>query len=345
MITKGKLLVGLLVVVGLPAAALGVGMFGLSSTGLAPESMRDDMAQGIVQRWAPHVEQTYGKAGQGWAQRMQATFDAADISNLELAAAAPTYEQMNAALLGGGTKGMQQATVLVDGKALGSPGSDLVYTPLVPCRIADTRVVGGALAANTTRSYHGFTGSDFTSQGGAASTCNIPLNASAIAVSITAVTPAADGYLTVFPFNDPKPLATAVNYSAGDITSGQSVIRLCRPGCANEFNVYSLQQSHVVIDVEGFYAEPVATALDCTSARETGNLDLFGGLQPKFVNCPSGYAATGGGCGGPLGVSVSNSEPNVVAGQQIGWRCDLVGSLLSVLSYQVNATCCRVPGR
>ncbi|WP_363797589.1 hypothetical protein ABU614_20490 [Lysobacter firmicutimachus] len=343
MITKGKLLLGLLVV-GLPAAAFGVGMFGLSSTGLAPESMRDDMAQDIVQRWSPYVQQTYGKAGQGWAQRMQATFESVDISNLELAASAPTYEQMNAALLGGGTKGMQQ-TVLVDGKGLGSPGSDLVYTPLVPCRIADTRVVGGALAPNETRSYHGFTGSDFTAQGGSASTCNIPLNASAIAVSITAVTPGANGYLTVFPFNDPKPLATAVNYSTGSITSGQSVIRLCRPGCANEFNVYSLQQSHVVIDVEGFYAEPEATALDCTTARETGTLDLLSGLQPKFVNCPTGYTATGGGCGGPLGIAVSNSEPNVVGGQQVGWRCDLVGSLLSALSYQVNATCCRVPGR
>jgi hypothetical protein len=100
-----------------------------------------------------------------------------------------------------------------------------------------------------------------------------------------------------------------------------------------------------VLDVTGYYMEPEATALDCTVAQESGNLALLGGLQPKFVNCPAGYTATGGGCGGPLGIAVSNSEPNVVAGQPVGWKCDLVGSLLSVIGYQVNATCCRVPGR
>jgi hypothetical protein len=80
-------------------------------------------------------------------------------------------------------------------------------------------------------------------------------------------------------------------------------------------------------------------------AQQTGNLALLSGLQPKTVSCPAGYTATGGGCGGPLGIGVSNSQPLMAAGVPTGWSCDLVGSLLSVISYQINATCCRTPGR
>ena len=96
---------------------------------------------------------------------------------------------------------------------------------------------------------------------------------------------------------------------------------------------------------DSYFTEPQATALDCTVAQQTGNLDLLSGLQTRSVSCPAGYSATGGGCGGPLGIGVSNSQPLVTSGQPTGWSCDLVGSLLSIISYQVNATCCRTAGR
>lgn len=344
---KGKVLIALLAVV-LPAAAVGVGLFGTNTTGLAPEGMRGELAQDIVDRWSPYVERSYGAMGAGWDERIQGTLEAADISNLELAASATSFEQMNAALLGtGGGAGTVAANSAPDVQpmSLGSPGSDLVYTPLNPCRIVDTRVVGGPITANGTRSFKSYTTTDFTSQGGDASNCNLPQNVSALSVKITSVLPSADGYFTAYPFDQAKPLASSLNYVGGMILSDESHVRLCRPACPSEFNVYSYAQSEIVIDVTGYFIEPEATALDCTIAQESGSLALLGGLQTKFVNCPTDYTATGGGCGGVLGVGISNSEPNVVAGQPVGWKCDLVGSLLSVLGYQVNATCCRVPGR
>lgn len=344
---KGKILIALLAVA-LPAAAVGVGLFGTNTTGLAPEAMRGELAQDIVDRWSPYVERSYGAMGAGWGERMEGTLQSADISNLELAASATSFEQMNAALLGaGGGSGMVTAKGAPDVQptSLGAPGEDLVYTPLNPCRIVDTRVVGGPIAANGTRSFKSYTTTDFTSQGGETSNCNLPQNVSALTVKITSVYPANDGYFTAYPFNEAKPLASSLNYSAGLILSDESHIRLCRPACPSEFNVYSYAQSEVVIDVTGYFIEPEATALDCTIAQESGSLALLSGLQTKDVQCPTGYAATGGGCGGVLGIGVSNSEPMVVSGQPVGWQCDLVGSLLSVLGYQVNATCCRVPGR
>ncbi|RDZ28873.1 hypothetical protein [Lysobacter silvisoli] len=340
---KSKILIALLAVA-LPAAAVGVGFFGSNTTGLAPESMRGEMAQDIVERWSPYVQRQYGAAAAGWGDRMEATMQSTDIANLEAAASAPSFEQMNAALLGAGM-GVANSQPSVQPMSLGAPGEDLVYTPLNPCRIVDTRVVGGPIAANGTRSFRAFTATDFTAQGGDASNCNLPQNVSALTVKITSVFPTGNGYFTAYPFDEAKPLASSLNYTTGMILSDESHIRLCRPACPSEFNVYSFAQSEVVIDVTGYFIEPEATAIDCTIAQESGSLALLSGLQTKDVQCPTGYTATGGGCGGVLGIGISNSQPMVVSGQPVGWQCDLVGSLLSVLGYQVNATCCRVPGR
>jgi hypothetical protein len=56
--------------------------------------------------------------------------------------------------------------------ALGDSQADLVYTPVTPCRIIDTRIVGGVIAAGTTTSFL-VTGTDLSSQGGSATGCGV----------------------------------------------------------------------------------------------------------------------------------------------------------------------------
>lgn len=329
-------LIGLAVVV--PTAAAGMLWLSNTSTGLAPESMRGELAEGIVDAWSSEASKRYRVAPDAWAQSVRPALAKADIANLERAASAPNFETMSLSLMGGTQSPSTSAK-------LGTAGSDLVYTPLTPCRIVDTRLVGGPIATNMMRSFVAYTATDFTAQGGDATNCNIPMNASAVTVKVTASNPLHNGYLTVFPSNEARPLASSLNYIANIDTSNESHFRLCRPSCPTQFSVYTLFQSNVVIDVNGYFMEPEATELDCTVAQQTGNLALLSGLQPKTVSCPAGYTATGGGCGGPLGIGVSNSQPLMAAGVPTGWSCDLVGSLLSVISYQVNATCCRTPGR
>lgn len=331
-------------IVAIPAAAAGVVWWSSNTTGLAPESMRAELAEDILREWSPEAAKTYRMTSQEWASRMGPTLAGADIANLERAASAGDLQSMNLALLGN-ARTLANPTPGATAAKIGTAGSDLVYTPLTPCRIVDTRIVGGPIATNGLRSFAAFTATNFASQGGDLSNCNLPANVSAISVKVTASNPIGNGYLTVFPSNEVMPLASSLNYFANLDTSNESHFRLCRPGCTNQFTVYSLLQSNVVIDVNGYFAEPEATALDCTVAQQTGNLDLLGGLQARSVSCPAGYTATGGGCGGPLGIGVSNSQPVVTGGQPSGWSCDLVGSILSILSYQVNATCCRIPGR
>lgn len=325
-----------------PVAVAGVSWWSstITTDGLAPESMRAELASDIVKTWSADGAARQGASPQAWSARMAPTLRQVDMANLERAAGEPTFEGMQAALLGAPASKRANAPV-----KLGAAGSDLVYTPLTPCRIVDTRVVGGPIGNSGARSFIAYSASGFASQGGDPSNCGIPQNASALQVKLTASRPVLDGYFTAYASDVARPLVSSLNYLAGKDTSNGEIVSLCRPGCATQFTLFTYAQSDAVIDVVGYYMEPVASALDCTVAQQTGALDLLGGLQTRSVNCPAGYAATSGGCGGPLGIGISNSQPVITSGQPTGWRCDLVGSLLSALTYQVSATCCRTAGR
>ena len=83
--------------------------------------------------------------------------------------------------------------------ALGESFRDLVYTPVTPCRIVDTRAaVAGALAGGVVRLFDA-DGSSFTAQGGGSTGCGIPLGvAQAVTMTIVAVLPAGPGHLTAW---------------------------------------------------------------------------------------------------------------------------------------------------
>ena len=88
---------------------------------------------------------------------------------------------------------------------IGSMSADLVYTPITPCRITDTRnpsAKSGILLAGTTRNFWGWAGS-FADQGGAATSCGTlsSTDEAAIVVNFTVVTPLTAGYITAFPFD------------------------------------------------------------------------------------------------------------------------------------------------
>ena len=67
-------------------------------------------------------------------------------------------------------------------EALGDAGDDLVYTPINPCRIVDTRLGGGGfLVDDTERDWKAsLPGGSFTSQGGSSTDCGIPASPAAV---------------------------------------------------------------------------------------------------------------------------------------------------------------------
>jgi len=81
--------------------------------------------------------------------------------------------------------------------ALGDTGADLIYTPIAPCRIIDTREpgAGGPIPGNGTRDFVVVGTTGFESQGGHSGGCGIPEDATSVMINFIAVASATSGHL------------------------------------------------------------------------------------------------------------------------------------------------------
>jgi hypothetical protein len=154
--------------------------------------------------------------------------------------------------------------------------SDLVYTPVTPCRIFDTRIAGGPMASGSIRSFK-VTG-DTTSQGG--SNCGIPFGyATAAVVNFVAVNPSAPGDLRATPFGTPMPLASILNWApvTGLNLANGLVITLCDSSTATCTSDITLQADsssvQIVADVLGYFRKPAPRSfIGMTTAGATTNI-------------------------------------------------------------------------
>lgn len=330
-----------------------------AQTGPLTPAQRGQMARAFVLKWGVHVQQVYGVPVRVWADRMVSTFVHADPDNFRNALKRTTFEGASAELSGMGAKVSDQRvrdstararlapTMLPAGdigKALGSAAADLVYTPLAPCRIIDTRVAGGTVAAGATRDFNAVVGAggNFTSQGGSATDCGIvAAGQAAVVINLVAVTPSTAGYATAYPFGTTQPLASSINYTAGAVVNNSVVVKLPTPLTTKDFTIFTFGTSHFVADVVGYFAPPVATALQCQSvdgALRTLTAGEYALLST--VNCPSGYTA--------VSTSITASQDVVMADSYISsGSVQIFAKNVSTLSQQAipKALCCRVPGR
>ncbi|WP_056176299.1 hypothetical protein, partial [Lysobacter sp. Root604] len=225
--------------------------------------------------------------------------------------------------------------------ALGDAATDLVFVPISPCRLFDTRLAGGAIAANTVRSFDVTAVSDYSFQGGAASNCNGVGAAGSFAAAVinfTTVTPSAAGYITAFPFGTTQPLAATVNYGGGDIRGNLATVALDQGASANELSVYSFAQTHLVGDIIGYFINPQATALQCVEVDGTVLNLAAGAAGNAFAgSCPAGYTAVETQCRPSIfGMRVAGSWTS---------HCNMVNDSASAGTVTATARCCRVPGR
>jgi hypothetical protein len=138
---------------------------------------------------------------------------------------------------------------------LGDFSRDNVYTAVTPCRIIDTRVVGGQFGGNVTRLYD-VDGSNLSGQGGSPSGCGIPQGvAASVAMTITVTGTTGPGYITAWGLGT-QPLSSVLNYTAGETTANTTIVPVV-PGAGNDFSIYSSSGNpHVVVDVVGYFAAP-----------------------------------------------------------------------------------------
>lgn len=316
---------------------------------------RGQLTRQFVTKWGNYVQRVYGVPVGTWSKRMVPNFVNADASNFRNALKRDTYEGAMAELTGTGHR-LSDDTIItqlasmepaagdakqrITAKTLGALGNDLVYTPIAPCRILDTRsTVAGAIAGNATRSFFAINSSNFIGQGGSATDCGTQgLSATAVAINLTAVTPSGAGFATAYPFGTTQPLAASVNYASGAIVNNALILQIPNPIAGFDFNIYTFAQSHYVADIVGYFAPAAATALQCVDTEATFITVAPGAVATAVAPaCAAGYTQTGTNCASAsfLMPLVWNNSGFCVAGNN--------GS--SPANLAATRTCCRVPGR
>jgi hypothetical protein len=235
-----------------------------------------------------------------------------------------------------------------DPNLLGDPSSDLVYTPITPCRFSDTRVIGGKI--------NGFRGYDMENNGavyGGTASCHPPTifgvaNADEIpaaAINVTLIdTTIAPGFVAIKP-NQAAPISSLVNwYEVGQfVQSANLTIATMEQDLANpdEFVIQTPAPVHVILDFFGVFLPPQATGLEQTFP--TSSVDIANGQFGFTITpaCPAGYSMTGGQCGS----TVEKPELTDSKIQSGGWYCGGRNTGGGTLTLTATAICSRVPGR
>ncbi|MFY2762641.1 hypothetical protein [Arenimonas sp. MALMAid1274] len=311
----------------------------LAADGSAAERQR--LADSVVQKWGGYVANTYKVGADTWSREMAPAFAEASMEELNAAAGAEDFDSVNRLLLGGSP--MVAAGEGSSTKAVGDVDRDLVFVPVTPCRLFDTRLAGGQIAANTTRSFDVTAVSDYAFQGGSATNCGgvgAAGSFAAAAINFTVVTPSGAGYITAFPFGGSQPLAATVNYASGAIVGNYAVVKLDQGASANELSVYSFAATHLVADIVGYYTEVVipAVALECQDTATTNTAVAAGATaNSNAPACPVGYTQTATNC-----ESSTWQMPFVYFKSG---TCSAQNNSAAAATLRSSRTCCRVPAQ
>jgi len=112
------------------------------------------------------------------------------------------------------------------------------YVPLTPARILDTRAGAGKVGAGQTVRV------PVLGAGGVPAT-----GVSAVAVNITVDQPSGAGFVTVFPCGGAMPLASNLNYTAGQVVANVATA----PVADGAVCVFTWAATHVIVDVAGYF--------------------------------------------------------------------------------------------
>jgi len=307
-------------------------------------------AASIVERWQTAARDS-GKWDENFAGDLQKALVSLQPESLLDVGEAPTFDTMMKVLAYGRqtrTNPTATGSDTLSPRVIGDTADDLVFTPITPCRLVDTRVAGGALAAGVSR-FFDVDGTSFTAQGGSSTGCGMPFGVPrAVAMTITVTGPSAPGYFAAWGLGT-QPLSSVLNFVAGETLANTTVVPVV-PGGGADFTLLSSANAHAVIDAVGYYAAPVATALDCTTASSTLTAVATNVWTSIDAVCPTGRTATGGGYNSPTEGTLgypgvwTTSLPGSSYGFN-GWRVWVDNQSSGSRSVQAWAVCCRIPGR
>lgn len=169
----------------------------------------------------------------------------------------------NAAIVPAGTNGAvtvlsrQKTELVIDANGYFAPSgtSELLFYPMTPCRVMDTRAGQGkyglfgppTLVDNVTRDIPMLS-----------SACNIPATAQAFALNVTVVPLGGLGYLSLWPAGQAFPGVSTLNSPDGSILANAAIVRA---GANGAVSLFTSNATDVIVDVNGYFAPPAAGGL------------------------------------------------------------------------------------
>ena len=192
------------------------------------------------------------------------------------------------------------------------------FHAIAPARVVDTRIGQGASLAPIV--------------GGCvlpvrvASLVDLPSAAEAVSLSVTVVNPVAAGFVTVYPCQTGRPLASSLNYRASQTVANQTIVSL---DSADEVCLSASQTTDVVVDVLGWFGGVTGSQLAALPPARL--LDTRGpvGGRPGVVPSTGTVAVDVFGAGGvPAGSTptavVVNLTSTGAAGEGflVAYACD-----------------------
>jgi hypothetical protein len=242
--------------------------------------------------------------------------------------------------------------------ALNPSTPQLVYTPVTPCRIMDTRNatpasgVQGPITGGALKQIPGFVsvGGNWTQYGqpGTPSNCGLTnppgTSIKAVAIVITILNPNFDAFLGVSDTNNlTATLSTiALNYTHGQGLSTQYIV----PQIASN-NIYFAMpaglSAQIIFDVVGYFVVSDATALACTTVT-SGPVTIGASSTGSAVSpaCSAGYTLNSGSCDSDSTTMKLTSDK--ASGGNTTWTCTANNSGASA-HLTATANCCGVPGK
>jgi hypothetical protein len=122
----------------------------------------------------------------------------------------------------------------------GAPES-LVFYPVTPCRILDTRDAASPLSGMRTVSMR-------------SGPCALPTAARAVSTNITVVPQAGTlAYLSAWTAGEPQPLVSTLNSFDGRVVANAAIVPI---GPIGAISLFAPHSTHVIVDVNGYFAPP-----------------------------------------------------------------------------------------
>lgn len=215
----------------------------------------------------------------------------------------------NAAIVPAGTNGAitvvagQRTEAIIDANGYFAPPAtaELLFYPMTPCRVVDTRVGQGksglfgppALVANITRDIPMFSG-----------TCNIPGTAQAFALNVTVVPSGGLGYLSLWPAGMGFPGVSTLNSPDGSIVANAAIVRA---GSNGAISAFASSATDLIVDINGYFAPPANGGLHfyamtpCRVADTRTSQGKTGSFGPPALagTVARNFPITGSGCNVP----------------------------------------------